>query len=276
MSGEGGTAKASKTQVGHNEQVTLTATPNEDYSFVNWTVNGVEVSTSATYTATITSDTELNANFIKNKENGHVYVDLGLSVKWATCNVGASTPTNSGKYYPWSYTYEMDYNSDCFYVSFRYETWEIEQLLEFDENGNYIGFIGYQTNVYKSLLPLNLIKSQDAASVNWGGSWRMPTKEECEELLENCTWNWTTQNGVNGYKVTSKKNGNSIFLPAAGYYYVNPDGFGCGHEWSKQTGEVNLWSRTSTGSAVYYINNNSYINKSSTTTSALPIRPVCE
>lgn len=59
--------------------------------------------------------------------------------------------------------------------------------------------------------------SDDAAAVNWGGSWRMPTDAELTELREQCTWTWTSQNGVNGYKVTSKSNGNSIFLPAAGY-----------------------------------------------------------
>ncbi|MBR5854417.1 MAG: hypothetical protein IKY87_01895, partial [Paludibacteraceae bacterium] len=56
----------------------------------------------------------------------------------------------------------------------------------------------------------------DAARANWGGSWRMPTDAEFAELREQCTWTWTTQNGVKGYKVTSKSNGNSIFLPAAG------------------------------------------------------------
>ena len=63
--------------------------------------------------------------------------------------------------------------------------------------------------------------SDDAAHVNWGGTWRMPTKAEQDELRDNSTWTWTTQNGVNGYKVTSKKNGNSIFLPAAGYITID-------------------------------------------------------
>lgn len=68
---------------------------------------------------------------------------------------------------------------------------------------------------------INLDKEDDAAAKNWGGSWRMPTITELKELsnTSNCTWTWTTQNGKNGYKVTSNKNGNSIFLPAAGYYY---------------------------------------------------------
>ena len=61
--------------------------------------------------------------------------------------------------------------------------------------------------------------SLDAARANWGGTWRLPTDAEFQELVANCTWKWTTQGGQNGYKVTSKKNGNSIFLPAAGWRF---------------------------------------------------------
>ncbi|MBR4119245.1 MAG: InlB B-repeat-containing protein [Bacteroidales bacterium] len=183
---EGGTAKSNKTQVGHNGQVTLTATPNEGCRFVNWTVEGKEVSTQNPYTTTITEDIEIKANF-KDKYNGHGYVDLGLSVKWATCNVGAESPEDYGDYYAWGET-----TTKSSYTSSNYT---------------------YSSN------PTSLPLSADAARVNWGGSWRMPTIYEQEELINtnNCTWTWTTQNGVNGYKVTSKKNGNSIFLPAAGY-----------------------------------------------------------
>ena len=97
-------------------------------------------------------------------EKGHKYVDLGLSVKWATMNVGATTPEDYGDYFAWG-------------------------------------------------------EKDDAAHVNWGGSWRMPTLAEWRELYDNCTWTWTTQNGINGYKVTSNKEGYTdrfIFLPAAG------------------------------------------------------------
>ena len=73
------------------------------------------------------------------------------------------------------------------------------------------GYNGFTDN--KTTLEL----SDDAARANWGGTWRMPTKAEQAELKNNCTWTWTTQNGVDGYKVTSKTNGNSIFLPAAGF-----------------------------------------------------------
>ena len=74
----------------------------------------------------------------------------------------------------------------------------------------------------------------DAAAVNWGGSWRMPTIEEWQELLDECTWTWTTQNGVNGRLVTSNTNGNSIFLPAAGYHYSTGLGYAGsrGYYWS--------------------------------------------
>ena len=119
----------------------------------------------------------------------HEYVDLGLSVKWATCNVGASKPSDYGDYYAWGETStKSSYNSDnC-------ETWN------------------------KSIGDIRGT-SRDVAHVKWGGSWRMPTKAEFDELCnsDNCTWTWTTQGGHKGYKVTSKKNGNSIFLPAAGW-----------------------------------------------------------
>ena len=76
--------------------------------------------------------------------------------------------------------------------------------------------------------------SDDAARANWGGSWRMPTHDELTELRKKCSWTWTTQNGVEGYKVTSKTNGNSIFLPAAGYRYNSSlyDAGSYGYYWS--------------------------------------------
>ena len=120
---------------------------------------------------------------------GHKYVDLGLSVKWATCNVGASSPEDYGDYYAWG---------------------ETSTKSSYDEGncatyGKSIGDIGGT--------------SRDVARVKWGSPWRMPTKAEFDELLNtaNCTWEWTTLNGKKGYKVTSRKNGNSIFLPAAGW-----------------------------------------------------------
>lgn len=130
--------------------------------------------------------------------NGYEYVDLGLpsGLKWATCNVGANKPEDYGNYYAWGETAtKSDYSSSTS-LTYGLSISELQAQGIIDENGN-------------------LTSSYDAASANWGGSWRMPTYDEQRELLNNCTWEWTTQNGVNGCKVTGT-NGNSIFLPAAG------------------------------------------------------------
>ncbi len=118
---------------------------------------------------------------------GHEWVDLGLSVKWATCNVGASSPTGYGNYYAWGDTTPKSeyWDDNC-------KTWE------------------------RSISDIRGNSSYDAARANWGGSWRLPTIAECDELLNNCNCQGTTQNGVKGMRFTSKRNGNSIFLPAAG------------------------------------------------------------
>ena len=141
-----------------------------------------EVGTS--YGSTISFTTEQSSS-TSNTENGHQYVDLGLSVKWATCNVGTTKPEGYGDYFAWGETRSKSYYNGSSY--------------------------SYYDN------PTTLPLSADAARANWGGQWRMPTIDEFEELRNNCTWKWTTQNGVNGYKVTSNSNGNYIFLPAAGY-----------------------------------------------------------
>ncbi|MBQ7818234.1 MAG: hypothetical protein IJ341_00900 [Bacteroidales bacterium] len=207
--GEGGSVKStSEGELLKGTKVTLTATPNEGYSFVNWTVGGVEVSTKNPYTATITEDVEYKANFKETKgvENGYTWIDLGLSVKWATCNVGATTPEEYGDYFAWGETSpKTTYN----WSTYKYCNGTSTSMTKYCTSSSY-GTVDNKTE---------LELSDDAARVNWGGSWRMPTKAEQDELRDtnNCTWEWTTQNGVNGYKVTSKKNGNSIFLPAAGY-----------------------------------------------------------
>ena len=124
-------------------------------------------------------------------------VDLGLSVKWASCNVGAETPEEYGDYFAWGETSPKSSYTESNSVTY---SLSIEDL----KSRGIIGSDG------------NLTAAYDAATANWGGNWRMPTSAEMEELIDNCTWKWTTQNGVNGYKVTGP-NGNSIFLPAAGY-----------------------------------------------------------
>ena len=136
--------------------------------------------------------------------NGHEYVDLGLSVKWATCNIGATTPEEYGDYFSWG---EVEPKEEYHWSNYKWCNGTGDTQTKYCTNSDY----GTVDN--KTVLDL----FDDAARANWGGSWRMPTDAELTELREQCTWTWTTQNGVNGYKVTSKSNGNSIFLPAAGF-----------------------------------------------------------
>ena len=139
----------------------------------------------------------------------HEYVDLGLSVKWATCNVGADTPEGYGNYFAWG---ETKPKSDYSWSTYEWCNGSNTTLTKYCNNSSY-GYNGFTDN--KTVLD----PEDDAAHVNWGGSWRMPTDAEWTELQNNCTWTWTSQNGVNGYNVSSKKAGytdKSIFIPAAG------------------------------------------------------------
>ena len=141
-----------------------------------------------------------------NTINGHEWVDLGLSVKWATCNVGASSPSDYGSYFAWGETRTKSaYEWENYKFRVSGNTWENVTFSKYNTQNNR-GTVDNKTR---------LDLSDDAARANWGGSWRMPTKAEQDELRAKCTWTWTTQGGKTGYKVTGK-NGNSIFLPAAG------------------------------------------------------------
>ena len=133
----------------------------------------------------------------------HEYVDLGLSVKWATCNVGANSPEEHGDYFAWG---ETEPKSTYIWSTYKYCNGSSRSLTKYCTNSSY-GTVDNKTT---------LELSDDAARANWGGTWRMPTDAELTELREKCTWTWTNQNGAMGYKVTSKSNGRSIFLPAAG------------------------------------------------------------
>lgn len=134
----------------------------------------------------------------------HEYVDLGLSVKWATCNIGASSPEGYGYYFAWGETSpKNDYSWDTYFDAT-------------NVNGDYVEFNKYVTNWGPNDGSYDLKSEDDAAQANWGGSWRMPITREQDELIAKCNWEWTTLNGINGYKITGP-NGNSIFLPAAGF-----------------------------------------------------------
>ena len=127
-------------------------------------------------------------------------VDLGLSVKWSNMNVGAKKASGFGTYFAWGETKSKDYYS---WNTYAWSKGDSQFLTKYSN-----------TDRRSQLAPLD-----DAAHVNLGGGWRMPTVDEFEELINNCTWEWTTLDGVNGYNVTSKKTGNSIFLPITGFRY---------------------------------------------------------
>ena len=136
------------------------------------------------------------------------YVDLGLpsGLLWATWNVGADNPEDYGDYFAWGETQTKDvYN----WSTYQYCNGSNNTLTKYCHKSSY-GYNGFTDNL------TTLQPSDDAATANWGNGWRMPTKVEWEELKNNTTNTWTTRNGVNGYLFTAA-NGNSLFLPAAGY-----------------------------------------------------------
>ena len=149
-------------------------------------------------------EVSFTTRILTGSENSYTWVDLGLSVKWATCNVGATKPEEYGDYFAWG---ETEPKSTYDVSTYKWCNGTTYYTLTKYCNNSSIGIVDNKTQ---------LELSDDAARANWGGSWRMPTKAELDELRNQCTWTWTTQYGVNGYKVKSKKNGSSIFLPAAG------------------------------------------------------------
>lgn len=152
----------------------------------------------------------------KTIKDGHEYVDLGLpsGLKWATCNIGADRPEEYGDYFAWAETKTKKEYTKENSKSYRKDRNDISGSTRYD-----------------------------AARVNWGGNWRMPTKGEMEELCKYCTWEWTAQNGIKGYNVKGL-NGNSIFLPAAG------SRIGSSLDYAGSFG--NYWSSTPFGSNADY------------------------
>jgi formylglycine-generating enzyme required for sulfatase activity len=145
-------------------------------------------------------------------EDGHEFVDLGLpsGTLWATCNIGASGPEDYGDYFAWGETVpKEEYN------------WNTNKWGYYDENSK-LHITKYNTNSDYGPVDnkMELDPEDDAACVNWGPSWRMPTKEQMNELIKKCSWQYTTMNGIAGQLVTGP-NGNTLFLPHTGYYYNN-------------------------------------------------------
>ena len=159
------------------------------------------------------------------------YVDLGLSVNWATCNIGAKAPDGYGFYYAWGETESTK-------PSYSWDTYALcnngssSQLTKYNNDSSY-GYNGFEDDLTE------LDATDDVASVLMGGTWRMATSKEFQELLNMCSWEWTYYNDNYGYKITSNVTGytdRSIFLPAAGYYF--------GAIRSRTGSEALYWSRS--------------------------------
>jgi len=194
--------------------------------------------------------------------NGHEYVDLGLSVKWATCNVGAEKPEDYGDYFAWG---ETAPKSDYSWSTYKFTT---------DGGSTFTKYTGSDKTV--------LDAADDAATANWGSAWRMPTLEEMQDLLDNCTWEWqaagnTTFGGVAGMKVTSKKEGYTdkyIFLRAAGIFsgsaVYEAGSFGSGNYWSASLNAGKAWGAYAPNFYSYRLDLSSFQRYQ-----GLAVRPVC-
>ena len=213
--------------------------------------------TDGTTVKILLSDVE-EITFVNELSDSHDYVDLGLpsGTLWATCNVGANSPEEYGDYFAWGETAPKDVYD---WSTYKWCEGSYNTLTKYCNDANY-GNNGYTDN------KLELDLEDDAAYVNWGAEWCMPSKEQQDELRDNCTWTWTTLNGVAGRIVTGT-NGNSIFLPAAGYR----DGGGLDHAgswgccWSRSLSSYypyNAYELDFDSGDIYWNNNYRYCGQS--------------
>ena len=202
-----------------------------------------------------------NVRPVMNIVNDHEYVDLGLpsGLLWATCNLGASKPEEYGDYYAWG---ETTTKSNYDWSTYKYCNGYNDTMTKYCTSSSY-GTVDNKTS---------LELSDDVARASWGGSWRMPTYEEISELNTKCTWTWTSLNGTDGYKVTGS-NGNSIFLPAAGYRNGGSlyDAGSYGYYWSSS-----LFTPGACNSRILYFNSSNLKSDNYGRCFGLSVRPVRE
>ena len=188
------------------------------------------------------------------------YVDLGLpsGVKWATFNVGATKPEEYGDYFAWGETEPKELYD---WSTYKWCDGSYNTLTKYNTNSEY----GVVDN--KKILE----SSDDAATANWGGDWRMPSTEEWNELFSNSSLKWEERNGVSGVTLVSVQNGNSLFLPAAGVYHYdnglisqNTEGYYRTNSLDESRGTISL-GFSYTGSINWYANDRCF---------GQPVRPV--
>ena len=253
-----GSVSSEKTIVNSGEQISLQAKPNKGYIFRYWILDNKIVSINSIYLAKIEKDSEFKAYFQKDKTEPK-FVDLGLSVKWANCNVGASSSEEFGDFFAWG---EVEQKRSINYF------WDTYLLC----NGDYKNLYKYNSDITFGWVDNKnqLIKDDDAAYFNWGDNWRIPSKSEFDELLENCSWELNKVNGVDGYLVIGP-NGNSIFIPIVGYFNgLNHIFNTSGYYWCNQINEI---APNDAYALSFGINNIAEI-KASARKNGLPIRAV--
>ena len=206
-----GTMKPDTFYYGASKKLSEIKYKKASHYFNNWNTkaDGMGIPYEDAQTLMINRNITLYAQWIyiiPGDENNHEFVDLGLSVRWATMNLGATKPESSGGYYAWGETSTK--TSLYGWSTYKWCNGSASTLTKYNTIKNYDNIVDEKNT---------LEKEDDAASVNWGGDCRIPTKDEFTELRNNCDWTWTTQNGVSGCLVVSKINGKSIFLPASGF-----------------------------------------------------------
>lgn len=215
-----------------------------------------------------------------NELNGHKFVDLGLSVKWATCNVGAADQGDAGNYYMWADL--VDRKADG-YTTVNYPYITKSMVQDTDKDGNPVfdeetgepvmsevwNYVNIGDNISGN-------ETYDVARKEWGATWRIPTQEDVQELIANCTFLWTNYKTASGFEITSKINGAKIFMPAAGFYMNNSSCSYYGSNGSYWTASAFTGERT--GSAYYILMTSGRGFRLDYTSyhSAHPIRPVTE
>ncbi|MBO4614711.1 MAG: InlB B-repeat-containing protein [Bacteroidales bacterium] len=263
---------------GESQALMRNAFTYEGYTFSGWNTvrDGSGASYPDGYTLTVSSDMTLYAQWTSNGTsptpsptptnslNGHEFVDLGLpsGLLWATCNVGATTPEGYGSYFAWGETAAKEnYN----WTTYAHSNGDEHSITKYCDESEY-GYNGFTDNLTV------LEASDDAATANWGAGWRMPTKAEMQELYDNCTHEYTTQNGVNGRLFTAS-NGKSIFLPAAGGYSDNTlnNAGADGYYWSSS-----LATDSPRGAfSLFFYDNSGYDLDDFERTEGISVRPVC-
>ena len=262
--GEGG-MKKDTIYYGYSTQIKACSFIKENSYFIEW--NTDPYGKGAPYQVGFTLSVDRNITLYAIWSNGIRYgIDLGLSVLWAPINIGADSPEESGDYFAWG---EVEPKDIYYWSTYKWSA------------GTGSNITKYATGIYndnRDYMTM-LEQSDDAATFNWGESWRIPTSAEWNELCENCIWTWTSQNSVKGYKVTSKNNGNSIFLPAAGIrggsYEVQSALQNVGKEGNYWSNSLNDDGYNSHTAHAISFSSNSAILSTNIRYAGLSIRPVC-